>query len=49
MCIRDRYTGVIGDNELDEGAVILKDMENSTQETVKIDDIKKVLIEKRGR
>lgn len=44
-----KYTVVIGDNELDEGAVILKDMANSTQETVKIDDIKNVLIEKRGR
>ena len=44
-----KYAVVIGDNELDEGVVILKDMANSTQESVKIENIKNVLIEKKGR
>lgn len=44
-----KYTVVIGDNELDEGALVLKDMNNSTQETIAIDNIKEVLIEKAGK
>lgn len=44
-----RYTVVIGDNELDSGTLILKDMANSVQETVAIEKIKEVLIEKAGK
>lgn len=44
-----KYTVVVGDNELDEGALVLKDMNNSTQETIAIDNIKEVLIEKAGK
>ncbi len=34
-----RYTVVIGDNELDEGVVTVKDMTNSQQSQVKFDDL----------
>lgn len=44
-----KYTVVVGDNELDEGAIILKDMAHSVQETVAIENIKEVLIEKAGK
>ncbi|MBQ2747532.1 MAG: histidine--tRNA ligase [Firmicutes bacterium] len=44
-----KYTVVVGDNELDEEYLLLKDMKNSTQESVSIHEIKNVLIEKAGK
>ena len=47
--INVRYTVVVGDQELDEGVLLLKDMKHSTQESVKIDEIREVMAEKIGR
>lgn len=47
--INVRYTVLVGDQELDEGVLLLKDMKHSTQESVKIDEIREVLTEKIGR
>jgi len=44
-----KYTVVVGDNELDEEYLLLKDMKNSSQESVSIHEIKNVLIEKAGK
>ena len=46
--INAKYTIVVGDNELDEGKLAVKDMMNSSQEFVEIDKIKEALMEKRG-
>ena len=43
-----KYTVVVGDNELDTGMLLLKDMRNSEQREVKMEEIKDVLIEKKG-
>ena len=39
-----KYTIVIGDNELDKGIVLIKDMETSTQRDVKLENIYMELI-----
>ena len=44
-----KYTLIIGDNELDKGKAVLKDMSESKQEEVDISKIAEILIEKSSR